>query len=113
MRYSPFKVHPRDVKYAPVDADPDFDPKRNEAIVNKTMKDAETYWLKKRKAFNETLRERTDATASYLKSLDQGGKANTAEEYFGKHELARLRGLEIIKLLKNGVEKGEKLRYKS
>src|SRR3990167_8094540 len=113
MRYADDTVHDRDVQYAPVNADPDFDPKHNEYIVNKTLKEAEEYWRRKRKEFNNTLRERTDAVASYLHSLDQGGKANTAEEYFGKHELARLRGLEIIKLLKNGVEKGEKLRYKS
>ena len=48
----------------------------------------------------EGVKERHNALAIYLKSLNQGGKATNYEKFFGKKYLAYLRGKEIVEKIK-------------
>lgn len=80
------------------DGDPGFSPERNKAIVEKTIRKHELNILRKKKDYAEAIRERADAVASYLKSL-ANGKEWSVERYFGRKELVRLRGQQIIQKL--------------
>lgn len=75
-----------------------FSPERNKAIVEKTIRKHELNIMRKKKDYAEAVRERADAVATYLKSLSNG-KELSVERYFGKRELAKLRGQQIIQKL--------------
>lgn len=80
--------------------DPDFNPKHNEYIIEKTIRDNEKLIKQKKKDYAEQVRERADAVASYLKS-----KAVTSgkpiEQYIGKRGLAYLQGKKIVQKLRS------------
>lgn len=80
--------------------DPDFNPERNKYLFNLTVENQKRLYLQKKKMFNEGLRERMSAAESYIRYLEKGNVSN-AEKYFGKKELARLRGQEVANSLKN------------
>lgn len=77
------------------DGDPDFSPERNKKIVEDSIKEYEFKRAMIQKQFGEHLEERTDAVAYLLKAIDNGKDTN-ALKYFGKKELARLRGEQIM-----------------
>jgi hypothetical protein len=80
------------------EGDPDFSPARNKAIIEGTIKKYEAYRRKKDKEYVDSIRERADAVATYLKHVDQ--KSDTpVEKYFSKSELAYLRGQQIVERL--------------
>ena len=86
-----------------------FNPDRNKAIVEETIKEYEALRAAKAKAYDEDYAERADAVVSYLKSLDKGGQATPGAQhslmrYFGKREIARLQGLEIRQKLMAGMK---------
>ena len=79
--------------------DPGFNPKRNKAVVAKTIRQYETLRKRKRQDFIDKLGERTDAVATYFKShLAEG--STSIETYFGKRYLAHLRGQKILARVK-------------
>jgi len=91
-----------DFKYIPKDPDPGFNPEHNRQVIADSIKKNDILMRKKRKTYNETLDERIDAAASFLLHLantkynpktDSSNQA--ALKYFGRKELARLRGEEI------------------
>lgn len=88
------QLDPRDHKYIIEGGDPGFNPDRNKAIIAKTIRDAEAYnkaqWYK----WRDQLGERAEAAAYYLKHVDRN-KSTSVENYFGRNELARLRGDDI------------------
>lgn len=88
-----------DWKYVPVDPDPNFDADRNRRIIERTMKKAEKRQKEKLKESEAATRSRTSAIATYLKSIQQGGKSSDISKYFGRKELARLRGESVLKEL--------------
>ena len=77
-----------------------FNPEYNKYVIDKTIREYEAKRALKYKMFNEALKERASAVANYLQHLNSG-KSTSIEKYFGKKELARLRGKEIIKELQN------------
>ena len=100
MRSRPDLIQPQDLKYVQVDQDPEFDPEHNKAVIEKTIKDNEKLVKARNREFDEKSKERTNAVAIYLRSLNQGGKATNHEKFFGKKYLAYLRGKEIMEKLK-------------
>ena len=77
--------------------DPGFSPERNKSVIERTIKSYETFRKKKQKEYKDAVGERTDALATYLTSLKSG---TPLEAYFGKREMARLRGERIVQNLK-------------
>lgn len=72
-----------------------FNPLRNKAIVEDTIALYERERARRKKAFVEQVDERADAVASFLGAVNRGKDGNLMH-YFGKRELARLRGVEIM-----------------
>lgn len=89
------KLNPLDKPFLKGQADPGFSPERNKAIVEQTIVQYEKMRAKKLKEVDDLYAERADAVLMYLKAIDSGKNVSTAERYFGRRELARLRGDEI------------------
>lgn len=82
--------------------DPDFNPEKNKAVFEYVKRKAWENHQKRKKQYDEKLRERMNAAASYILYLERGGNGgNKAEKYFGKRELARLRGVEFLNEMRN------------
>ena len=81
--------------------DGNFSPRYNEHVVETTIKKHENNLKRKRKEMVDAIAERSDAVATYLTSLRFS--ESPVEQYFGKRELARLRGEKIVQHLRNGV----------
>jgi len=79
--------------------DPNFSAERNNAVINGTIAKYEQTRLKKMKVWDESLRERSEMVASFLKHVNNG-KNNNVEKYFGREQMAKLRGEEISNILK-------------
>ena len=95
-----------------------FSPERNKAIIEQSIKDYEAMRAQKIKERGDEYIERADAVVTYLKHLSQGhgnGNANMME-YFGRKNLAYLRGeqirAEIMKDLSFKNKKGEIIKPK-
>jgi len=82
--------------------DPDFSPARNRAVVEKTIKKMDKMQKEKLKDYTNQIRDRSSAVASFFKHVNNG-KHNNILKYFGKRELARLRGEDIANQLKAHV----------
>ena len=92
------------------DVDPNFNPERNKQVIKNSIKKYEAMRARKQKDYIESIRERSDAVVSYLKS--KGGEGNVSvEQYFGKKELARLQGVNILNKLKRTVMNQQKNIY--
>ena len=100
MKGRPDLIQPQDLKYVNVDPDPNFDPEHNRAVIEKTIKDNEKLVKTRNEQALEGVKERNNALAIYLRSLNQGGKATDHEKFFGRKYLAYLRGKEIMNNLK-------------
>lgn len=99
--YSNLEYQKKDVqRFLKEGGDIGFNPARNKAIVESTLQHNWKLFKKKHSAYNDKLRERVEATASYLFHLNSG-KSGNAEKYFGKREIARLRGIEFAREQKN------------
>lgn len=88
--------------------DADFSPERNKAIIDRTIKKAELMRKKKMQNYVDSIRERSDAVATYLKSRTAEGRT-PVERYFGKKNLAHLRGVQIRDILKAKLKGRETL----
>lgn len=100
MKGIPDLIAPQDLKYVKVDPNPDFDPDHNKAVIEKTIKDNEKLVKARTNEALEKVKERNNAVAIYLRSLNQGGKATDREKFFGKKYIAYLRGKEVMEQLK-------------
>jgi len=80
-------------------ADPSFVKRHNDDVVSQVIKETEENIKRKSRQYTEKLRERTDAVATYLKSI-AAGKEKSVDKYFGKKNLAQLRGEQIIEMIK-------------
>ena len=52
----------------------------------------------------EKVKERNNALAIYLRSLNMGGKSTDREKFFGRKYLAYLRGKEVLEQLKGQLQ---------
>lgn len=78
--------------------EPGFSAKKNDFVIESTIKKAEKLRSSRRKKYNEALRERASAVESYLSHLARGG-STSVEKYFGRAELARLQSQKILQRL--------------
>lgn len=81
------------------DGEPEFSPARNKFIIENTIKKYEALRRKKRRMYVDSVRERADAVATYLKSRVAEGNT-PVEKYFGKRWMAHLRGQQILNTVK-------------
>jgi len=72
-----------------------FSPERNKAVIEESIRKAELMKRRRQSDYVEQIRERSDAVVSYLKRVSMGME-KSVEAYFGRQELARLRGQKII-----------------
>lgn len=73
--------------------EPGFSPERNKDVIDRTIKHNDMLRRRKQKEYEDRLGERADAIVSYLFSLKHS--LSPIERYFGRRELARLRGQKI------------------
>ena len=91
------KISDEDYKrYYKEAGDPGFNPSRNKAVIDKSIKKYEAMRRRKLAEHQDKLRERTDAVAQYLTSQHGAGSNKPVEKYFGKRTLAYLRGESIV-----------------
>src|SRR3990167_9236330 len=100
MKGRPDLISPQDLKYVSVDPSLDFDPLHNIAVIEKTIKDNEKLVKGRNRESEEGVKERINATAIYLRSINQGGKSTNKDKFFGKRYLAYLRGKEVMDNIK-------------
>ena len=82
------------------DGDLNFNPVRNKKIIEDTIKKTDQRIAQLKREYSEQVEERVDALSYYLRNLMHHKTYSTnpkkaAEYYFGRKELARLRGEEI------------------
>ena len=85
-------VDPRDMQYAPTDADPDFDPEHNKRVVEETIRKYELNQIKIRQKYGDKLKERSEALAMFLKARNSSGAETDIKKYFGDKYLDYLKG---------------------
>lgn len=78
--------------------------RRNDFVIEKTIKEYEAMRAKKASQYDDSYMERSDAVITYLRSLDKGKGSSNIEKYFGKRMLAHLRGEEIKAKLMSGMK---------
>lgn len=83
-----------------VPEDPKFNEKRNRDTIARTIKKNEALWKKRRKEFRDSLGEKIDMVASYLKRQANGGET-TIDKYLGRRWMAKLRGEQIVSQLRD------------
>ena len=81
------------------EGEPGFNPAHNKWVIEHTMKKYAQNKKKKAKLYNEAVRERADAVATYLKSHTAEG-STPVEKYFGRKWMSYLRGEKIVEVLK-------------
>jgi hypothetical protein len=89
------KIEPIDYKFVPVEPDPNFSAEKNKKVIEESIAKFKQMTKRKKKEWEEGARERTSAVARYIKALDNGDTEKNVLEYFGRKEIARLRGEEI------------------
>lgn len=80
--------------------DPDFSPQRNKAVLESTVQHNMKLFKQKYAEKTDDLKERAHATADYIYWLNKG-KTGNAQRYFGRRELAKLRGVEVAREMQN------------
>ena len=94
------EIQQRDFKYVPKDPEDGFDPEKNRRVIAETIADNAKREQALKKEYLENVEERVDAGVAFLKKLSRGDYLSktphdAALAFFGRKELARLRGEEI------------------
>lgn len=97
------KISKQDFKFVPVDPDPNFDPEHNKKVIEDSIKANELLRARKKRESDEKVKERTTAISQYLSDVNRGATKSGVLDYFGRHEIARLRGEEIIGIIKSKI----------
>jgi len=84
-------------------ADASFVARHNKDVVDEVIKETIATSLRKSKEYTEKIKERSDAVATYLKSV-ASGKEKSVDKYFGKKNLAHLRGQRIVEVIKGKIK---------
>ena len=111
MKTKPGLISPQDWEFMEVNpyGDAGFNPEHNKRVIKDTIKKQDAKYRKQKRDFSEKTRERTQAAGMFLQNLTQGEGLN-AQEYFGRRELARLRGEEVLERLSANPVLIEKLK---
>ena len=102
------RISPADWGVVPVDPDPGFDPEHNRRVIAETIRKSERARRMKNQEFGLKIDERAEAIAKYLKDIETNGASSSILKYFGRRELARLRGEEIRDILKGTISHAKK-----
>ena len=102
------KISPEDWKFVPVEPDPDFSEEHNRKVIAETIRKSERARRMKEKEHGNKIDERAQAIAKYLKDVESNGASSNLVKYFGRKELARLRGEEIVGILKGNISYAKK-----
>ena len=94
-------VEEKDFKFIPKDPDPNFSVEHNRKVIAQTIKENEIREKALKRAYMDEIEERTDAATYFFKALERGKymalpAQEAAVKYFGKKQLARLRGNELL-----------------
>lgn len=84
--------------------DAGFSPERNREVIRQTIIKSELMRESRKRDYIEQIRERADAVTTYLKSVANGNEKGV-DEYFGRKELARLRGQQIVEEIKGRMKR--------
>ena len=98
------KIDQADWGNVPIDPEDGFDANHNRRVIDEVIRKNERNRRRKQKEQDKGVGERSHAVASYVKSVEKDKSNTTPEDYFGKKHLAKLRGKQIIKDLKNAKE---------
>lgn len=92
-----------DWKYmiAKPDGDLGFDPEHNKRVIASTIRESDKIRRQKIDAHEKAIMERSDALASYMMNITNGGQRSSdpaydVVKYFGRKNLAWLRGESIV-----------------
>lgn len=86
---------------------PDFNEAHNRSVIEKTIKDTEANYLRRKKHWEDELGERTEAVGAYIRHLVHKNDSTPVEQYLGKQYLAQLRGEQkLAKIRRMAQEKG-------
>ena len=99
-----------DYKFVSVEPDVTFDPDRNKRIIAETIKTSKILQTRKKREYMDKFKERGQAVSQYLTSLNSGDTKSEVADYFGRHEMARLRGEEIRDLIRAKI--GDEIKKK-
>jgi len=94
------KINQIDWGKVPVDPDPNFSAERNQRIIKETIEENERLRKRRQREFGSKVKEKSNAIARYMKDLVNSKTSSNVEKYFGKKELARLRGEEIRNIIR-------------
>jgi len=86
------KVARQDWKFVKVEPDPDFNPQHNRRVIDEVIRESEMLGRQRKREFAEGMGERASALATFISSVNLGGKSEAAEKYFGKKFLKHLKG---------------------
>ena len=92
--------------------DADFDPEHNKKVIKETNDWNDMMDRKRERDHKQALKERTEASAQYLKNIADGKGVSSIDQYFGKRYLSYLRGMEIVNKLKSNPELVKKMKEK-
>ena len=81
-----------------------FSPERNKAVIRDSIAKSQLLRERRNRDYIESIRERADAVASYLKAVSQGMEKGV-DQYFGRKELAHLRGQKIVDEIKGRTKR--------
>lgn len=82
--------------------DSSFSPEHNAWVMKESIRRTNENRRLRTKEYNEKVGERVDAVVTYLRS--RAAEGNTPiEQYFGKKQLAHLRGQQIIKTIRTKI----------
>lgn len=106
------KIPKEDWNITPVDADPGFSPEHNRRVIEESIKANDLLRARKKRDGDDKLKERTTAVAQYLDDVNKGNTKSGVVDYFGRHEIARLRGEEIMGMIKSKIGNVQKQEIK-
>jgi hypothetical protein len=92
-------IDPKDYKYIQKTPDRSFNPARNKAIIDQTIKDTETYFKDINGLFNDSIHDRIEAVSAYgAYRFNRGDKS--IKDYLGKKLYENLIGEKILSKLR-------------
>lgn len=97
------KISKQDWGFVPVDPDPNFDPEHNKKVIEETIRENALISARIKRENDENVKERASAVAQYLEDINKGRTGSEVVDYFGRHEIARLRGEEISGIIRSKI----------
>lgn len=88
-------IQPEDYKYYVSNPDPSFSPRKNQAVIQETIKETEEFFKGQGKVLSDNILNRIDILNSYGRYRFNKG-VKSFEEYAGRHLIQELIGEKIL-----------------